>query len=99
MLIACGLGREPSPLPKTGFPQVVIEHPAIYPNGRTPNPNSIVKLAVDAGEWAGRFRSQGSEIRYVLPRDWKGTIDDDVCNTRALARLEDHEKQVWEDAV
>lgn len=99
MLIACGLGHEPSPAPPTGFPQVIIEHPVIYPGGRTRDPNSIVKLAVDAGEWAGRYRSKGANIRFVLPRDWKGTIDDEVCNRRALERLDDGEKQAYEDAV
>lgn len=99
MLVSCGLGQEPNPAPKTGFPLVVIEHPVIYPGGKTRNPNDVLKCAVSAGEWAGRYRRDGGEIRYVLPRDWKGTIDGDTCNRRAIEKLEDHERQVFEDAL
>lgn len=101
MLIACGLGNDPHPTPKAGdcFKLVVVEHPVIYPSGKTRNPNDIVKLAVNAGEWAGRYRATGAEIRFVEPRAWKGTIDGDACNARVWARLDDGEKTVLDDAV
>lgn len=98
MLIACGLGGEPTPLaPKIDL--LVVEHPVIYPGGKTRSPNDIVKLAVNAGEWMGRFKGRATNTRYVEPRDWKGTIDGDLCNARVMARLADHEKQVVDDAV
>lgn len=98
MLIACGLGNEPKPLPDR-FDTIAVEHPVIYPHGRTKNPNDIVKLAVNAGEWAGRFRARVSEVRYIEPRTWKGTIDGDLCNARVLERLDDTERMIVDDAT
>ena len=98
MLISCGLGSEVHPLPEK-LDVVVIEHPVIYPHGRTKNPNDVLKVAVSAGEWAGRLADRALEIRYVFPRDWKGTINGDIMNARTWARLDDGEKQVVDDAV
>lgn len=98
MLVACGLGDQPAPAPREGFVEVIVEHPVIYPGGKTRNPNDIVKLAVGAGEWR-RFKAGGKPVRYVEPRAWKGTIDGDTCNKRTLERLKDDELQVYEDAV
>lgn len=98
MLIACGLGDRPEPAPPQGFDDVIVEHPVIYPNGKTRNPNDIVKLAVKAGEWR-RYRKGGAEVIYVEPRAWKGTVDPETINKRALERLRDDERQVFEDAV
>lgn len=91
-LVTCGLSNPRKfRTNQAPFDRVVIEHPMIYPHGRTPDPNSIVKLAANAGEWAGRFgdySKEESNVRYVFPRDWKGTINPDVCNQRVWSALE-----------
>lgn len=104
VLISCGLGGDPAPMPTlradgTALDLVIVEHPVIYPNGKTANPNDIVKVAISAGEWMGRYDGMARERRYVVPRDWKGTLDPDICNARTKARLDDGEKQVVEDAL
>lgn len=92
-LTDCGLGGVEYAAPGPLVNQVVIEHPVIYPGGRSANPNDIVKVAISAGEWAGRYFP--CPVRYVKPRDWKGTIDADVCNKRVLAALSAEEGRVY----
>lgn len=72
----------------------VIESPVIYPGGRTADPNSIVKLARNAGEWAGLCASVGLRVEYVSPRDWKGTIDPDIVLKRVYEALNADEKAI-----
>lgn len=87
----CGKG---SPSNHIGITQAVIEHPVIYPNGKTRNPNDIVKLAVAAGEQAGLLWAKGIDVRYVEPRAWKYTLDKDTCCRRVYARLSTFEQAV-----
>lgn len=98
-LKACGLGDPPAGLvTDVGvIDQVVIEHPVIYPGGRTRDPNSIVKLAINAGIHAGRFKGRAA-IRWVKPRDWKGTVDAEICIRRVLVRLAPEETLILERA-
>lgn len=98
MLIACGLGSDPNPLPEK-FDVLVIEYPMIYPHGRTANPNDILKVAFNAGEWFGCYGKRAGEFKLVKPREWKGTINADICNARTWAKLDDGEKNVVDDAV
>jgi hypothetical protein len=98
MLVACGLGGAPKPLPER-FDLLIVEHPVVYPGGRTKDPNAIVKLAINAGMWMGRYESRASNTQFIFPRDWKGTIDGDLCNRRTWAKLDDGERQVLDDAV
>lgn len=81
-LVACGTGD-----PRKSLRHVVttadsenviddawVEYPVIYP--RSPaRPNDIIKLAVNAGEWGGLYRSLGVAVHYVEPATWKGQID------------------------
>jgi hypothetical protein len=90
ILVACG---KSSPCLED-VTEAIIERPVIYPNGRTANPNDIVKLAVTAGEMAGLLLANGISVRYVEPRAWKGTLDKDTCCRRAWGRLSAAEQQV-----
>lgn len=98
MLVACGLGSEPKPLPEA-LELLVVERPVIYPKGKTRNPNDEITLALNAGEWIGRFGARAKEKRYLEPRTWKGTIDGDVCNARVFGKLDAGEQLAFEDAV
>lgn len=85
-LRSCGRQAPPSRL-LANIAEAVIERPVIYPHGKTPNPNSIVLLAVTVGELAGVLTANGVSVRYVEPRAWKGTLDKDTCCRRAWSRL------------
>lgn len=93
-LIDCGIGDPPPP--GSLLQRIVIEHPVIYPGGRTANPNSIVKLAINAGEWGGRYRHLGCAVDYVLPATWKGRVKAEVCIERTRAALKPTEKLLVE---
>lgn len=93
VLVTCGKGSPPAPW-LTDVTEAIIEHPVIYPHGRTPNPNDVVKLAVTVGELAGVLSAHGLSVRYVEPRAWKGTLDKDTGCRRAWSRLQDHEQAV-----
>jgi len=94
-LVACGRDAPP-PAWLEGVTDAVIEHPVIYPHGKTRNPNDIVKLAVTAGEQAGLLMANGIRVRYIEPRVWKGTLDKSVCCRRAWSRLREDEAAVAE---
>ena len=98
MLLECGLASKQ--MPPTNLDHhdtVAIERPVIYPGGRTKSPNDILSVSLSAGEWGGRYRHAGSTIVYIEPREWKGTLDPDVCQKRVLGRLEGHERMVVDD--
>lgn len=96
ILVACGK-TAPPPAWLTDITEAVLERPVIYPHGRTPNPNDIVKLGVTVGEMAGVLAANGVSVRYVEPRAWKGTLDKDTCCRRAWGRLRpDDERWVAE---
>ncbi|AKU93392.1 hypothetical protein AKJ09_00056 [Labilithrix luteola] len=97
-LQACGKGAPPPDI-LDGVTVAVIEHPVIYPGGKTKNPNDIVKLAVTAGTQAGILMAHGVDVRYVTPREWKGTLDKDACCRRVWSRLTAEERALaarWE---
>lgn len=86
ILTACGK-QSPSLELLESVTEAIIEYPVIYPHGKTPNPNSIVKLAVSAGEMAGVLSANGIHVRYVEPRAWKGTLEAGACCRRVWSRL------------
>lgn len=71
--------------------QVVCEVPRIYPaKNRRGDLNDLITLAGFAYAVSGL--SSFMPLQY-FPRDWKGTIDPDVCNARVLARLSKVEQE------
>lgn len=106
-LIACGLGdprqhglhvvTSKNPDADT-VDDVWIERPVIYPRSKA-RPNDIVKLATDAGEWAGMYRACGVERHYVEPAEWKGQAPKDVHHARVWSKLTDDERDVVNEAV
>ena len=96
VLVACGKTAPPSAW-LMGIAEAVLERPVIYPHGRTPNPNDIVKLGVAVGELAGVLLATGvPSVRYVEPRAWKATLDKDTCCRRVWGRLRAEEQAVAE---
>lgn len=74
LLLDCGLGWDSAracvPLALVG--RAVIEHPFVYPRGGTRDPNAVVKLAINAGEWKQRMTALGARVEMPLPVQWKG---------------------------
>lgn len=100
LLLGCGLG---SPekfrwYVASALSKVVIEKPVIYPGGRTKNPNDVLSVAVNAGEWGGRYLQQGTTVEYVTPAGWKGQTPKDVSHARIYGKLTDEEKAVLDTA-
>lgn len=100
LLVACGLGdpRTSTAHVMRDITDVIIEHPVIYSGGRTRNPNDVLKVAVNAGEWAGTYR-QKALVRYVTPQAWKGSVPKDVHQPRILAKLAPKEAEVLEASL
>lgn len=95
-LLACGL-NDPTKCRwhvPTAFSKVVIERPRIYPGGRTKNPNDVLSVAINAGEWGGRYAFQGCEIEYVEPSKWKGQTKKEIQHARDWAKLGAEEQDI-----
>lgn len=99
-LVACGLGdpRLSDKHRAADITRVVIERPMIYPRGQTKNPNDVVALAVNAGEWGGLYR-QWAAVEYVLPFQWKGSVPKSIHHERVLAKLSDAERVVVDQTL
>ncbi len=67
---------------------LVIEEPVI--RRRHPRPNDILKLAVLAGEIAGRY----TLVRKVKPEEWKRQLPKKVCWERAKSKLTMNEMRI-----
>jgi hypothetical protein len=99
-LVACGLGdpRLSDRHRVADLRTVVIERPFVYPRGQTKNPNDVLSLAVNAGEWGGLYR-QWADVKYVLPFQWKGSVPKKISHARISAKLSDAEKAVVDTAM
>ena len=93
-LVACGLGdpRHSTAHRVKDIERVVIERPFVYPKSPV-DPNDIIALALKAGEWAGHYRSW-SEIVYVFPWQWKGSVPKPIHHQRIRAKLSEQELKV-----
>ncbi len=93
-LLACGL-NDPSTCRwhvPSALSRVVVERPRIYPGGRTKNPNDVLSVALNAGEWGGRYKQQGCSVEYVEPSGWKGQTKKEIQHARDWARLLEDEQ-------
>lgn len=92
-LKACGLAAQVVCLgdPPLHPERVLIECPKLRPRGEK-NPNAILQVARNAGEWAGHFGT--TKVEYLTPNDWKGTTSKDISNARTWAKLDTHEQGI-----
>ncbi len=86
-LIRCGLGVIPASIcPES----VVIEQPVIYPHAKA-RPNDIITLALAAGTTVGRLVARWPDletnVHWVQPRAWKGTINADIMTRRIESKM------------
>lgn len=99
-LVACGLGD-----PRSSKKHVVddirdvwIESPVIYPRSKA-RPADIVKLAREAGRWAGIYELLVTPAHFVEPATWKGQTPKDVCHARMWAKISHAESIIVDAAV
>lgn len=75
------------------YSTLVIEIPQVYRASQSKgDPNDLIKVAVQAGQWIERFSCTGAAVRRVLPNEWKGQVPKTVHNKRVLACLTEDEK-------
>ena len=93
-LQGCGLGS-PNPTGRS-FDRIIIECPKLRPWGEK-NPNAILTLARNAGQWGGRLEHLGP-VEFILPNDWKGSVKKEISHSRLWAKLSSEEKDVVDAA-
>ena len=71
--------------------RALIESPRLRPRGEK-NPNAILTLARNAGEWGGRY--EHCEVEYLAPNDWKGSLRKETSHARVWAKLDEKERGV-----
>jgi hypothetical protein len=76
--------------------EAVIELPQVYPRSK-PDPNDLIVLAASAGR--AREAIGWSKSRFVLPREWKGTLNGDAMAVRIVEALSEDERRVYFAAV
>lgn len=77
------------------MPLVAIEKPQVYTQRKMKgDANDLITISLVAGYCASFFEKS----RFVLPRDWKGTVDKDVMCRRVKNRwMNDHERFILEE--
>jgi hypothetical protein len=87
-LVMCGLGNPPDSIRHP----VVIERPQVYRGrGSKGDPNDLITLAIQVGQYKERAERSGSKVELVLPHSWKGTVDPDILCRRVVASLSEVE--------
>lgn len=80
---------------------VVVERPTVYHRGGKGDPNDLVSIAIVAGAAAallgGYWRT--TEVVFVEPRTWKGSVLKDVHNIRIIKLLNKEEHLILNDGV
>lgn len=92
-LTHAGLGA-PTHAALPGLPdKVIIERPQVYSAKRSKgDPNDLITLAILVGKYTERYEALGRPVEHILPHDWKGSLDPDVCCRRVVASLSDAER-------
>lgn len=92
-LHACGLSPLVAPPTPSPGMRVVIECEELR-GRREKNPNSILLMARNAGEWGGRLGVGGTCVEYIRVDTWKGSTSKKIDHARTWARLDDFEKAI-----
>jgi hypothetical protein len=72
---------------------VVVEVPRIYPAARQKgDQNDLIPVAGVSFAAASVLGRYGATLKRFYPRDWKGTVDADVCCRRVEAALTEPER-------
>lgn len=93
-LIRCCQGNPPLSWFGSVCPaKTLIERPQIYARSKSKgDPNDLITLALLAGRYQERFDRWGSSVEFVLPHEWKGTLDKAICHERMWCSLNPQEQ-------
>lgn len=86
-VIGCGLvhvyrDRPMGRLPDSRGGLVVIEKPNHRRHGKTVDPNDLITLGIKVGRLVETYLVLGSQVRVILPTDWKGGTPKLIQNAR-----------------
>lgn len=84
-LQSCGITPHMRDVSWGGATAAVIELPKSRHD--TPNPNSLITLAVRIGEYKCLLEREQVKVELFFPEEWKGQLPKDVCWRRSLAKL------------
>lgn len=65
---------------------VVIEVPRFYQHDHK-DPNDLIDLAVNVGQFKRHFELQRCRVKLIWPRSWKGNIAKELMTKRILGKL------------
>lgn len=72
---------------------VVCELPQVYRNAQSKgDPNDLIKVAVEVGQWKERALRYGCPWTEVKPAYWKGQVPKPVHHARILRTLNERER-------
>lgn len=72
----------------------VIEKPRVYTQATEKDPNDLIDLAIAVGRLARDYERHSIPVRFVEPREWKGTVKKPQSHARIWAKLDDAERGV-----
>lgn len=92
-LIECGVQEDVDAVRVIG--NLVIEKPQVYRAGKNKkrvDPNDLITLAIQVGEYKERCRNQGGSTTIVTPAHWKGQVAKEILVPRILGFLNEGER-------
>lgn len=88
-----GAGASGGDFPLVGVTHAAIERPQIYRASQSKgDPNDIVTLAIQVGQYKERLEARGVKVTLVLPTTWKGQLKKEIHHARILGSLPEVEK-------
>lgn len=96
-LMACGLGDARRIIATFRPSDVVIERPIVHKH--TPDPDSIIKLAIGVGRYAQVAEDACARVEFIQPHTWKGSLKPDICLLRIVESLPEDERALLFDCI
>ena len=95
-ILGCGGGAKSPPPMRGDWRRALIEMPFIYPHRSNVDPNSLMVLARQVGNYQALLEGLGVKVELVFPADWKGQLLKEVMHPRILGAIStDEEKKIF----
>ncbi len=91
-LAQCGVG-DPRAENLTAS-KVILERPQYYPGNGKGDPNDLITLAIQVGEYLEFYSRRGAAVYMVLPRVWKGQVPKQIHHARLFSALSPREQNI-----
>jgi hypothetical protein len=90
-LVGCGVEENADAVGIRG--DLVIEKPQIYRASKSKaDPNDLITLAIQVGQYVERARRAGMAVKLVTPAEWKGQVAKEIIVPRILGALNEGER-------